>query len=156
MRNDGADVFTTITQGLPNTGGNSQSVVWTDFDSDGDLDLYIGVEGNNMLIRNDTSNTNHWLHIKPVGTVSNSSAVGARIRIVIGATSQIREITSGTGFMSQEPLRASFGLGSATIVDTLSITWPSGTVQVLTGVAVDQLLVVGEAGQGSAVSKGSG
>jgi ASPIC/UnbV protein/VCBS repeat protein/flagellar hook capping protein FlgD len=140
LRNDGGDVFTQITQGFPNTGGDHNSGMWADYDSDGDLDLYVAAEGANMLIRNDIDNGNHWLHVKPIGTMSNASAIGARVRIVSGGVAQIREITAGSGFMSQEAMRACFGLGANTIVDTLQVFWPSGTVQDTTNVAVDQFI----------------
>ena len=153
MTNDGSGAFSIVTQGLPNTAGNHQGAVWIDFDGDGDLDLYVAADGGNMLIRNDLTNENHWLHVKPIGTESNSSAVGARVRIVAGGVSQIREITSGSGYMSQQPLRANFGLGAAEIVDSLIIDWPSGIVQTLTDVAADQLLFLSESDGESAVGE---
>jgi len=57
---------------------------------------------------------------------------------------QIDEVRSGGSYFSQSDLRVHFGLGSAPKVDLLEIRWPSGTVDVLKDVAVNQLVYVKE------------
>jgi len=82
-----------------------------------------------------------------VGSASNKSAIGARVRAVSGSLSQIREISGGSGYMSQNSLTVEFGLGSATVVDTLQIRWPSGkSIDTYTNVPVDTLLTLHEGG----------
>ena len=118
-----------------------------DFDKDGDLDLYVGnLSGANKLFLNQIGSTNHWLHVNLVGTASNRSAIGARVRVVSGSLSQIREISGGSGYMSQNSLTAEFGLGSLILVDTLEIYWPSGNADTLTAVSVDTLIEIHEGG----------
>jgi hypothetical protein len=56
----------------------------------------------------------------------------------------IREISGGSGFLSQEPLTARFGLGLTATVDSLEVRWPSGIVQVVTNPAIDQRITVTE------------
>lgn len=124
---------------------------WGDYDNDGFLDLFIA-RGNdvqsavNLLYRNN-GNSNGWVKIKLTGTVSNRSAIGARIRLratIRGkACAQLREITAGNGICGS-PLDAHFGLGDAANIDTLRIEWPSGTVQELHNVASKQLLTITE------------
>jgi hypothetical protein len=96
------------------------------------------------LFRNDHANGNHWLHVHCEGTVSNRSAIGARIRAhaVVSGTPmwQRRDILSQDVAAGMSSLEVEFGLGDATVVDTLTVDWPSGIAQVFTGVAVDQLL----------------
>jgi hypothetical protein len=140
LRNDGGDQFHEFY--IAGTDGNSNGAAWVDYDGDGFLDVYVTCDGANMLLENQTANGNHWLQVKPVGVDANRSAVGARVRIVAGGLAQIREIASGSGYMSQEPLLAVFGLGAAAVIDTLEIRWPGGGRQRLVAVAVDQLVTI--------------
>ncbi len=115
-----------------------------DFNGDGTCDLHIVNGSANRLLENNTGGLNHWLHVKLTGTISNASAIGARVRIVAGGTSQIREVSGGSGYMSQGSLPLEFGLGATATVDTLEILWPSGIVERAVGVAADQMLHVVE------------
>jgi len=145
LRNDGNGVFVNATSGALADTGIWYGATLGDFDNDGDLDIYVAnAGGSNRLLMNQKGSTNHWLHVNLVGIVSNRSAIGARVRAVSGSLSQIREISGGSGYYSQNSLTAEFGLGSMTLVDTLKIRWPSGIVQTLTAVPVDTLLVITE------------
>jgi len=146
LRNDGGGVFVNATSGALADTGIWYTSPLGDFDNDGDLDMYVAnAGGSNRLLMNQKGSTNHWLHVNLVGVVSNRSAIGARVRAVSGSLSQIREISGGSGYYSQNSLTAEFGLGSRTIVDTLVIRWPSGIIQKLTAVPVDTLLQIYEA-----------
>src|SRR4029077_2324191 len=106
---------------------------WGDFDGDGDLDLYVAnLNQPNRLFRNDgEGDGRHWLQVRPVGTISNRPAIGARVTVLAGGVRQLREISGGSGYLSQEAPWACFGLGGATTVDSLVIRWPSGIRQAL-------------------------
>jgi len=131
-------------------------VAWVDYDNDGFLDLFLtrftlsstGVESPaSDLLYHNNGNTNGWLEVKLVGTLSNRSGLGAKIRVhaTIGGKAfwQLREIYTGSGWDSH-PVVAHFGLGDATNVDTVRIEWPSGMVQELTEVAPRQILTITE------------
>ena len=140
--NNGNSTFTDVAPavGLDDT-ARTEGVSWGDFDNDGDLDLYVSnAHLPNRLFRNNGS-SNNWLVLNLVGTVSNKSGIGARVRTVVGAGSQIREI-SGGGYYSQNSLPIEFGFGQATIVDSLIIYWPSGIVQDTVNVSVNQFIKV--------------
>ena len=136
--------------------GNGIGAAWADLDNDGFLDLFVAnySEGPGMpndLYRNDAKangNSNGWLLVRLVGTASNRSAIGAKIRAKSTLWGkevwQMREISGGGGACSQNDLRAHFGLGDATQVDLLRIEWPSGIVQTLTNVAINQILPITE------------
>jgi hypothetical protein len=125
--------------------GSDISSAWADYDNDGDPDLYLIKHGANKLFRNDLYQDHHWLEVRLTGIISNTYGQGARVRVVAGGTSQMREIAGASGYLSQGPLTASFGLGTATMVDTLEVTWPaSGTAQILTDVTCDQRLEIVE------------
>ena len=116
-----------------------------DFDNDGDLDIAINnMNGQAELLRNDGGNKNHSLMIKTIGTKSNRSGLGARIRVVAGGEEQIDEVRSGASYISQNDLRVHFGLGQATRADLVEIKWPSGAVDTLQNVEADQVIYVEE------------
>ena len=125
-----------------------------DFDNDGDIDVVVNtVNALPQLLRCDSRTGNNWIKVKAVGTKSNRSAIGARavcITTVPGeskAHRQTDEVRSGGSYFSQSDLRLHFGLGKAEKVDVLEIHWPSGTVDIVKDLPVNQLVVVRE-GQG--------
>jgi len=79
-----------------------------------------------------------------VGTTSNRTGIGTRIKVVTGGISQIREVDGGSGFCSQDSLWVHFGLNSYETIDTLEIRWPGGKVQTFLNITADQILTVTE------------
>ena len=152
LRNDGADMFTAVEEARLAENADSVGAAWCDADQDGDLDLYVVNDGTaNRLYENIGDGGRHWLRVKLRGTFANSLGIGARVRIVTAAGAQIREINGNAGYVTQEPNLAAFGLGDATVVDTLRITWPLPSYTglrdtVLTAVPVDTMLVIEEIG----------
>jgi len=129
----------------------SRGCAFGDFDNDGDIDFVVNcVNQPPQLVRCDSSTGNNWIKVRTIGTKSNRSGIGARLKCVTqipGETkphSQIDEVRSGGGYFAQSDLRVHFGLGKATKVDLLEIRWPSGTVDTLKDVAVNQLVFVKE------------
>lgn len=121
---------------------------FADYDSDGDQDLAIAVGSYNALsklIRNDLIGgaEKNWLQFDLRGVASNKFGVGARIEIESGGLRQMREVSASGAYLSQAPLTASFGLGDATQAD-VTVRWPSGLVQEVSGVAVNQRLTLVE------------
>jgi enediyne biosynthesis protein E4 len=115
-----------------------------DIDNDGRLDMVIGhYAGDNVrkvtLYHNITHNNNHWVEIKVNGFPPNPDAIGARVRIVAGGISQIREVSGGSGFGSQNMLPLHFGLGEAAVMDSVIITYPMRPIApiVYTGLSGD-------------------
>jgi hypothetical protein len=117
-----------------------------DFDNDGDIDVVVNnLDGPPTLLRNDGGNRNNWLMIKCVGTKSNRSAIGTRVRVTTGQHSQIDEVMSGSSYYSQNDLRLHFGLGRAAEADSVEISWPSGLKENYKKVVANQLLIAQEA-----------
>jgi enediyne biosynthesis protein E4 len=147
-RNNGNGTFSATALGSPTTDvGRSGSCIWGDYDNDGFLDLFVAHnKGEPDCLYHNNGNENHWLMVKLVGTASNRSAIGAKVRAyatIAGKTFwQLRDIQGGN--RCQNDPRAHFGLGDATNVCTLRVEWPSGIVQELRHVAANQFLTVVE------------
>ena len=124
---------------------SSRGTAFGDFDNDGDVDVaVINMNEAPSLLRNDCRSRNNWLKVKCIGTTSNRSAVGARVRVVTGQHSQINEVMSGSGYLSQNDFRLHFGLGQAKHADLVEVRWPLGLVESFKSVGANQLLVVQE------------
>jgi hypothetical protein len=102
------------------------------------------LDGPPTLLRNDGGSGNHSLLVKCVGTRSNRSAIGARVRVTCGDHRQIREVMSGSSYYSQSDLRLHFGLGRAQVADALEIAWPSGLKETFPGLPADHLFIIQE------------
>jgi len=121
-----------------------RGVAFVDFDNDGFLDVLVANNGDPPLLLRNGGNPNHFLNVKLVGSKSNRDALGARIRVVSGGMSQIREIAGGSSYLSQSDLRANFGLGKLTSAQMVEVKWPSGQMQVFRDVPGDRFYVVRE------------
>jgi len=153
--NDGTGAFTAVPGAGGAAGGaagRGDNATVADFDRDGYLDLLVtnGVskppfdyDGPTQLFRNNGSG-NHWLEIDLVGTISNRDGIGTQLLLSAGGIEQIRSQDSGIHCRGQNHQRIHFGLGPHAVADELRVTWPSGVVQVQTGVAADQVLRVQE------------
>ncbi|HEV2353855.1 MAG TPA: CRTAC1 family protein, partial [Puia sp.] len=106
---------------------SSRGCAFGDFDNDGSVDvLILNMSEPPSLLKNNNSSKNGWLAIKAIGTRSNRSAIGARIAVTAGGRRQIREVMSGSSYISQSDLRQHFGLGKAAKADQIEVRWPSG------------------------------
>ena len=118
-----------------------------DYDRDGDLDILL-TENNGPvhLWRNDVNNKN-YLQVLVEGTQSNKDGLGSKINLHIGGNKLERIIRTGSSYLSQSEIWATFGLGSNTMVDSLTILWPSGIKDVLYNIKNNQQIIVREGEQ---------
>ncbi|MBI1763288.1 MAG: CRTAC1 family protein [Acidobacteria bacterium] len=127
----------------------SRGCAFGDYDNDGDVDVIINpVNETPVLLRCDAplpaKAGNNWLAVRALGVKSNRSGLGARIKVSADDRTQIGEVRSGGSYYSQNDLRVHFGLGKAAKVKTLEVHWPSGAVDTLNDVAVNQVVYVKE------------
>ncbi len=122
----------------------SRGFAYADYDNDGDLDLLVtNLKGSPDLLEN-RGGQNRWLTLKLIGTRSNRDAIGARVTVTTGNLTQVREVRSGSSYLSQNDMRLHFGLGKYRQVDRVEIRWPSGLQEYLEGVKVNQALTLVE------------
>jgi len=117
-----------------------------DLDNDGDVDVVVNnLDGPPSLLRNDGGNRNNWILVRCVGTRSNRSAIGTRVKVTSGGHSQIDEVMSGSSYYSQNDFRLHFGLGRATQADNVELSWPSGLKESFQNLPANRLFVLQEA-----------
>ena len=152
FHNQGDGSFIDVASELGVDNPDGWGAAWADYDEDGDLDLFVAnfafeddspIGAPDRLYRNDLV-TGRWLAVELEGVISNVSAIGTRVVAVDGTRRQMREVDGGSGLYSQGDLAVELGFGSAAVVDSLLIFWPSGVEQVLTDVATNQRLLVKE------------
>jgi hypothetical protein len=130
-------------------------VSFADLDNDGNEDLFENLGGavpgdkyNSVLFMN-PGHSNRWISIKLVGVKSNRAAIGAKIKLTLaspGPESAIRyrEVSSGGSF-GASPLMQHIGIGKATAIASIEVTWPaSRTQRVFKNVAPNQFIEIKE------------
>lgn len=130
------------------------SFAFGDFNKDGFEDVYAtygdgyvdGDPGFPDKLWMNTPNGNHFLNVNLEGTVSNRDAVGGRVTITGPWGTMIREVHAGESYGITNTFTCHFGLGPNTVIPTMVVTFPSGTVQTYTDVNADQNITVVEGG----------
>lgn len=154
--NNGNSTFSRVSNsGLTADSAWSYGCAFGDYDNDGFEDLavatcrYNGVDEPDFLYHNN-GNANHWITMNLTGTISNRSAIGAKVRLKATINGspvwQLRELSAQSAYCSQNDRRAHFGLGDASVIDSIKIEWPSGIVQYSTAISADQFISIIESG----------
>ena len=116
-----------------------------DYDNDGDIDLFLNHSNQSAkLIRNDGGNSNNWIKIHTIGTKSNASGIGTRVKLKTGTLTLQKEVHSGSSYLSQNDLRLHFGLGKNSEVKKLELHWQSGHIDSFTNIRSNQTVIIKE------------
>jgi len=149
LRNDGKGRFAEV--GRQSGAGwamekVSRTLATGDIDNDGDLDVLVSNNGQPPdLLRNEGApSSGNALLVRLRGRQSNRDGIGAIVTATIGSRRLVREVRAGSSYLGQNDVRLHFGLGRAAMVERLEIRWPSGQVEVLKGVASQQVVTVAE------------
>ena len=131
--------------------GDGRAVVAADFRNVGMLDLLVRQAGGGpLLLYENRLPRKHYLKVSLRGHKSNRQGIGARLTALVNGQPLVRELYPANSFFSQTPSLVHFGLADATVVQRLTIRWPSGKVQVLTDVKGDRHVIVDEDSDGPA------
>ena len=135
LLNNGDLTFSLYTADTPGPGAIG------DANNDGFIDVF---NGTNLYLQ-EGNNGNNWLKIATHGVTSNINGIGARIEINSpGIGTQIRDVMSGTGFRFMSSLNTHFGLGSDSSVNSITVYWPSGIVDVINNPETNTTIHVAE------------
>ncbi|MCZ6773876.1 MAG: CRTAC1 family protein, partial [Proteobacteria bacterium] len=155
FRNDAGRVFQEVTaSGGFGTIMKGHGVAFGDIDQDGDQDLYVVLGGayevdlaQNQLFVN-PGHGNNWITLRLQGVTMNRAAIGARIKVSVTTPSGNRDIYSTVGSggsFGASSLQQEIGLGKATTIRSLSITWSStGKTDVYEKVGLNQAYLIRE------------
>jgi hypothetical protein len=97
------------------------------------------------LLRNEGGNQNNLLRVKTAGVVSNRDGIGAKVKVEItGGVTLWSFVKTGSSYCSQSEMPITFGLGKANKVARLEVAWPSGKVDVISGLDANQEVTIKE------------
>ena len=123
----------------------SRGLAVGDIDNDGRLDVVINdLDGRPQVLHNEATGTGNWLTLKLKGKGKNTDALGAVVKVKAGPLALQRVVQSGTSYLSQDDMRAHFGLGRATQADSVEVRWPDGTTTKLESVKANRIVEVEE------------
>lgn len=122
-----------------------RGAAYADYDNDGDLDIIISnIASRAVLLRNEGGNQKNAVTLMLVGTESNRDGLGTKLKLISNGNTQFTQKRSSAGYISQNDPRIFFGIGNATVVDRIEISWPSGRTQVLEKLVPGKTIIVEE------------
>ncbi|MCZ6817943.1 MAG: CRTAC1 family protein, partial [Calditrichaeota bacterium] len=153
FENDGDGIFSDCSEpsGIQAVGKRIyRSAIFADYNDDGKVDIYVvnngeksydaGEDRAGVLLKNQSTNGNHWLKVRLQGVKSNRDGYGTKVKLTTDGKTQVRELVSGAGYFSANAKELYFGLGEASKVNRLEVKWPGGLVQTFGDISANQTL----------------
>jgi hypothetical protein len=151
-----ADISASAGPGITNA-SSSRGLAIGDLWNDGKLSAVVSnMNAAPSLLVNQVRGPNHWVAFHLTGafpskssagsqtTRSTRDAIGARIKVKVGARTLVDEVRSGSSFISNNDMRVHFGLGAATKIDSVEVRWPSGLVENFSKISIDKFIELKE------------
>lgn len=127
--NNGGVNFTNYNDSLiANLVCSSYSPLKGDINNDGFYDIIVVNDGVPSHVFLNSGNANNHIKLTPQGTVSNNAAIGARIEVYANGQHQTQQVLCGQSICSQNSQHLIFGIGTAPLVDSVIVTFPSGII----------------------------
>jgi hypothetical protein len=145
--NDGNGVFANANEMVAGVLDNKMVVRGAaagDYDRDGDLDILLTENNGPVHLWRNNTEKKKFLRVILEGETSNRDALGAKVVVSVNGYKMERIIRTGSSYLSQSGLTASFGLGNHTTVDSLSIIWPSGEIDTFTNIKNNREIFIKE------------
>ena len=126
----------------------SNGAAYADLDNDGDLDIVVNNINDeafvwiNNLRKSNQEDSVHYLKINLKGLPGNRKGFGTKVSIHRAGKVQMTEQFPVRGYYSSVTHNLVFGLGSATLIDSIEVTWPTGYMQTIFKPRADTLLVL--------------
>jgi len=119
-----------------------RGVATADFDRDGDLDALVVHQNLPVALLRSDHPPQNWLQFRFTGRQSNRRGVGVRVQLAVGDQTYLQELAGGTSYLSSHEPVLTFGLGAFAGRCRARVTWPSGTIQELNQIDVNQRMTL--------------
>jgi tetratricopeptide (TPR) repeat protein len=122
-----------------------RAVAFADLKADGSPDLVVTQDGAPpLLLQNIGANKNNWLAVDLKGLNDNKSGIGTKVELFAGPLYQKFELSSASGYLSQNGTPLLVGLDSQKVADAIRLLWPTGVPQDEVDLAAMKVVPVGE------------
>ncbi len=131
--NNADNTFTNVANELELTGGGLLDFFgagWADYNNDGAIDLFAAGHFDEWVLLENQDAPGNSLFINLEGVQSNFNAIGAQADLWIDGQRISRNVLPDPGVQDYSDLRLHFGMGNATVADSIVINWPSGLEQI--------------------------
>ena len=116
-----------------------------DLDNDGNIDIMVyNASPYQPYLFHNQNEDNNYVKFSLEGVTSNRNAAGAKILVHVDGATLMRTVYAGEGYLNQNSYFQHFGLGEATLIDSVEIFWLGGNVDRLYNVEVNQFLQIDE------------
>lgn len=123
----------------------SNAAAYADLDNDGDLDLIVSNINEDVYVyRNNHESLlgHHYLKVRLRGSKKNAFGLGAKVYVYTDSLTQYQEMIPVRGYQSSVHHELVYGLGEASLVDSLLVVWPDGRQQTRYDVKAKQTIVL--------------